>query len=86
MGDAMTDGLWCVHVIGPDDVHAAPSEAEARRAVAHMEKFWKERYPEEAGWGFVSFEAIPWPHSPESHARDVRDFYKEMGLTPPEAA
>jgi hypothetical protein len=47
-----------------------------------MKDFWESRHPEEAGMGMVGFEAIPWPHSPESHARDVGKFYTEIGITP----
>lgn len=75
--------LWCVHIIGPDDIYAAPSEAEAERAAAWMTQFWKERHPEDAALGMVGFEAMPWPHSPESHADSVGAFYAEIGLSPP---
>lgn len=75
--------LWCVNVVGPDDIYAAPSEEEAKRAVAYMTEFWKSRYPEEYSWGMIGFQAIPWPASAESHARDVGKFYQEIGLSPP---
>lgn len=78
--------LWCVHILGPDDVYPAPSQAEAERAVAHMKHFWESRHPEEAAMGMVGFEAIPWPHSPESHAQDVGKFYTEIGLSPVSAS
>ena len=82
---APADSLWCVHIIGPDDVYAAPNEAEAKRAAAWMTKFWAELNPEDAALRVVGFEAIPWPHSPESHAESVGDFYIEIGISPPES-
>lgn len=59
--------LWCMHAIGPDDVHAAPSKEEAEQAAA----WYNERFKNEPE---VRFEAIPWPHSAESHARAVVDW------------
>lgn len=76
--------LWCVHILGPDDLYAAPSEAEARRAVAYMESHWNKIEPDAEVNRMVRFEAIPWPHAPESHAKDVGRFYSEIGLSPPE--
>jgi len=81
----MDDQLWCVHILGPDDVYPAPSEAEANRAVAFMKDFWEKRHPEDAALGMVGFEVIPWIYSPESHAEGVRTFYSEIGLQPPSA-
>lgn len=80
--EASPPELWAVHIIGPDDLYAAPSEAEANRAVSHMKHFWETRHPEEAAMGMVGFEAIPWPHSPESHAEGVGKFYAEIGMQP----
>ena len=84
MTDARTQGekLWCVHIVGPDDVYAAPSEVEARRAVGYMEAHWKKIEPDSEVNRMVRFEAIPWPHSAESHAKDVGRFYAEIGPPP----
>lgn len=75
--------LWCVHILGPDDVYPAPSKAEAERAVAHMQGFWQERHPADAALGMIGFEAMPWPYSPGSHAKSVGEFYTEIGMPPP---
>lgn len=74
--------LWCVHVLGPDDVIAAPSEVEARRAVTHLEKFSRKLAPRAAAEGLVGFQAAPWPHSAQAHAKDVVRFYTVTGLPP----
>ena len=78
----MTD-LWCLHVIGPDDCHPAPSKAEAERAAA----FLSENYAADEDRGVpIAFEAAPWPYTLESHAEDVGLFYVFLGMAPPEDA
>jgi Lar family restriction alleviation protein len=61
--------LWCMHIQGPDDVHAAPSKAHAERAA----ELFNARF---VGVMDVLCKAVvePWPHSPESHAADVEKF------------
>lgn len=71
--------LWCLHILGPDDVHAAPNKAEAERAVGFLAEYYKDDRMDPP----ISFEAIPWPHSPESHAEDVKFFYVNTGVAPP---
>ena len=75
--------LWCVHILGPDDLYAAPSKAEAERAVAHMKQYWEKRHPEDAALNMVRFEVEPWPYSPASHANGVATFYNEIGISTP---
>lgn len=75
--------LWCVHIIGPDDVYPAPSEAEAERAVAFMTQYWETKEVDPELRAMVGFEAIPWPYSTEVHAKSVGQFYKEIGFSPP---
>lgn len=61
--------LWCLHILGPDDVHAAPSKEHAERAA---ERFNEIHGPVAASAGVMCRAvAAPWPHSPESHAEDV---------------
>lgn len=63
--------LWCVHVIGPDDVCAAPSHDAA---VAHAHELNKKLHgrkgtPDD----ILCFAyAAPWPHSPESHVEALK--------------
>lgn len=56
--------LWCMNVVGPDDVHAAPSREDAERAVA----WYQERFKDCPEVGFV---VAPWPHSAQSHAESL---------------
>lgn len=64
--------LWCLHILGPDDVYPAPSRAYAEVAAdVHNARFRK--ISKESG---VMCEAIvaPWPHDAESHARGLANF------------
>ncbi len=65
--------LWCVHVIGPDDVVPAPSEAAAREACERMNKYFIDLADG------PKFEAIEWPHSAHSHQQDVDFFHIQFG-------
>lgn len=67
--------LWCVHVLGPDDMHPAPSKEEAERACEALREYRRDE-------PHISFVAEPWPYSETSHAADVKFFYAVTGLTP----
>ncbi|MCU1145752.1 hypothetical protein [Stenotrophomonas maltophilia] len=64
--------LWCLHVLGMDDVHPAPSKAHAEKAAA----WHNEQFKDQAARLGISIEArvAAWPHSAESHAAGVGDF------------
>jgi hypothetical protein len=64
--------LWCLHVLGMDDVHPAPSKAHAEKAAA----WHNEQFKGQAARLGISIEAkvVPWPHSAESHAAGVAEF------------
>lgn len=66
------DELWCLHILGPDDVHPAPSREHAERAAAAF----NERFGPLATKDDVLMEAVaaPWPHDAESHAELVGQF------------
>jgi len=67
----VTEILWCCHVRGPDDVHAAPDYAtalawadactEVDRLIDHSDNLMP----------FLSAVPAPWPYSVESHAEDL---------------
>ena len=82
--------LWAMHVPGPDDVFAMPSEESAHEAVAKHNKAVTEMGLAER-FGVtqeqVSARVIEWPHSAESHAEslasgeaDVLDTSNGMGI------
>lgn len=63
--------LWCVHVHGPDDVHAMPTRAAAlERANEFNEVFGRHNFKE--GDPIMRAVVIEWPHSAESHAAELR--------------
>ena len=69
---AGSEPLWCLHVLGMDDVHPAPSKAHAEKAAA----WHNEQFKDQAARLGISIEAkvVPWPHSAESHADGVAEF------------
>ncbi len=66
--------LWCMHILGPDDVHAAPSKAHAEKAAAALNAFHAAREEQSEHDPKVEAVVAPWPHSAESHAESVADF------------
>lgn len=77
--------LWCLHILGPDDVHPAPSKAHAELAAKRMNEWWaarEDRHPYDPKMEAV---AAVWPHSPESHAAGVGEFIGQW-LSPPQPA
>jgi hypothetical protein len=70
--------LWCVHVIGPDEVHAAPSfEAAERVAVRANERYRKGNDPASADYVLLRFVVALWPHSADSHAESAAKWEAE---------
>lgn len=69
---AGSEPLWCLHVLGMDDAHPAPSKAHAEKAAA----WHNEQFKDQAARLGISIEAkaVPWPHSAESHAAGVAEF------------
>jgi hypothetical protein len=65
--------LWCVHVLGADDVYAEPNHAAAVAAAEKLNRH-ASRAMEKTGNDVLCFAyAAPWPHSPEDHAQDMKD-------------
>jgi len=65
--------LWCVHIIGPDDLLAAPSHDAAAVYARELNKFHHARVP----WpnDILCFAyAAPWPGSKTSHAEDLKNW------------
>lgn len=66
--------LWAVHAVGPDELHAAKSFAEAARAANRMNTFFLERNPpEDDDYVMLWFNVIPWPYDAESHTKYVTE-------------
>lgn len=67
--------LWCVHVLGPDDVLAAPSHDAAATHAHELNKALFSRVGQHDD--VLCFEyAAPWPHSKDDHAKAVQNWLK----------
>lgn len=64
----MNEELWCLHLQGPDDVHAAPSREAAEHVAAKINRAFAAHDIQ------PSAVAARWPHSPESHAEDLANW------------
>ena len=79
--------LWCLHILGPDDVHPAPSKRHAEIAAEGFNKAFGELSAENEV--MCKAVAAPWPHDPASHAESVQEFIKDWmipALATPEPA
>lgn len=63
--------LWCVHILGPDDVHAAPSYLAAATHAHELNKALHRRLNSPDDILCFAY-AAPWPHSAESHAENLK--------------
>jgi hypothetical protein len=61
--------LWCVHVVGPDEVHPVRSYAEAVTQAAKVNASTIET-SEETGVAVVAVPAV-WPHDSVSHRAEI---------------
>ena len=68
--------LWCVHVLGSDDVMAAPSHDAA---VVHAHELNKAVHGRASSPDDVLCfaYAAPWPHSASDHADDMKKWLTE---------
>lgn len=69
-GRALDKVLWCCHVLGPDDLHAAPSYEAALAHATALNAAIDGRVAEHPELADVLCKAVPalWPWSPEGHA------------------
>ncbi len=69
--------LWCVHVIGPDELRACESRAAAEKATEELRE-WAEKQD----FADVVFtpEVAVWPHDAASHAADLVRWNPELRL------
>lgn len=67
--------LWCVHILGPDDVLAAPSHEAAVVHARELNKATFGRRDEPNDVLCIAY-AAPWPYVAETHAEAVKDWLK----------
>ena len=66
--------LWCVHILGPDDVLAAPSHEAAAIHAHELNKALHNSKVSKADDVLCFAYAAPWPYSREEHAVWVKDW------------
>lgn len=86
--------LWCIHIPGTDEVHAAPSKEAADHMAAKHNAAMATYYAS----GNLNLECAPplesvqasvikWPHDQQSHADELREFdWAGWGIKPKEQA
>jgi hypothetical protein len=67
--------LWCVHVLGPDDVLAAPSHDAAATHAHELNKAVLGRVSAPDDVLCFAY-AAPWPYSAEAHTEAVKSWLK----------
>jgi hypothetical protein len=61
----MSETLWAVNVLGPDDIYAAPDRETAERWAA----WFSTRFPQRNEYDpKIEGVVIEWPNTPERHA------------------
>lgn len=91
MNNPTTEKLWCIHIPGPDDLHAAPSRAIAERmAERHnrdMQEFFDKSPEKLSQWALTvdqcKAQVIEWPHGADEHAEELVDFDAKEWKTEP---
>ena len=73
----MTDQLWCVHIAGPDELHAAPDYWTALGWAADLNAFMvkraaAEQWAADENWPRVQAIVQPWPWTSEQHAESLK--------------
>lgn len=65
--------LYCVHVLGPDDIYAVASRDDAFRISQEMQAYFDEAFVRTDDKDAVLMEALPslWAGSAEQHAAEI---------------
>lgn len=83
----MGDELWCVNVIGPDDVIPAASLEDALRA-AHAFNAWslEKQPPERKDYVLLWANVTQWPYGKDSHVEGLADHGSALAQLAPQIA
>jgi len=75
---------WSIYIPGPDEYHAAPSEAAAKHmAKRHNDAMKDYCAKNKLDWGLdmITAEVAEWPFEAEGHTEELKDFdYAGWGL------
>ncbi len=69
--------LWCVHILGPDDVLAAPCHEAAEIHARELNKSLHRKRRSVSNDVLCFAYAAPWPYSREDHAENVKKWLKD---------
>ena len=64
--------LWCIHILGPDEVYAAPSYSAAKIHAHEMNKALHSRLGTPNDVLCFAY-AAPWPYGATDHAKSVKN-------------
>ena len=67
--------LWCVHILGPDEMLAAPSHLAAKTHAHELNKSLYSRAGTPCDVLCFAY-AAPWPYSATDHAESVKNWLK----------
>jgi hypothetical protein len=65
-----TVDLWAVHVVGPDDLLAAPDHDQARSLAKRLRDYFA-TWPVDEYRPHMNAIVVVWPHSADAHAKEV---------------
>lgn len=72
--------LWCVHVLGPDDLHAMPTHEAAVVSAREMNHALYSKVVARTDDDVLCFAyAAPWPHSADAHAGSLAEERRARG-------
>lgn len=66
--------LWAMHISGSDDMHAAPSQAEAAAAAERFNTWFANRADKHPFDPEMHATVVEWPYGAREHALDVQDW------------
>lgn len=77
--------LYAIHIPGPDEYHAAPSDEAAKHMAekhnAAMQEWLLGRDDKHGLAPMTVAQVAEWPFGPDSHAEEVKEFdYAEWGM------
>lgn len=71
---------WCVHVLGPDEIHAAPDHHAAVIAARDFNQHLYSRHPDKLDEILLFAHPAPWPHSDKHHSENLAGWEVFCGL------
>lgn len=78
----VSEGLWCIHIEGPDDYIAVDSHETAEREAAAINAYIDGFENGRRAAAGVRALAVEWPFAPESHARSQAEDWDDLQRMP----